>query len=91
LVFHTFFGQSVTTPRFTCKYARYTKFYLVLGAHIKLRRSDLTYVFTGLLSTFVFYYKLRPNLAGFLTNSYRTQGGALNNNNNNNNNNAESA
>jgi hypothetical protein len=84
LEFHTLFGQSVTTPRFSCKYARYTKLYLVLGAHIKLRRSDLTYVFTGLLKTFVVYYKLEQNLAGFLTNSHRTQGGALNNNNNNN-------
>jgi len=40
--FHTFFGQSLTTPRFSYKNARYVKLYLVLTAHIKLRRSDLT-------------------------------------------------
>ena len=75
LEFHTFFGQSLTTLRFSCKYVRYINLYLVLGVHIKLRRSDLTYVFTGLLKTAVFYNKLKPNLAGFLTNSYRTQDG----------------
>jgi hypothetical protein len=73
LEIHTFFGQSLITLRFSCKYARYIKLYLVLGVHIKFRRSDLTYVFNGLLKTVVIYNKLKPNLAGFLTNSYRTQ------------------
>jgi len=51
------------------------KLYVVLRAHIKLRLSDLTYVFTGLLKLLVFYNKLKRKLAGFLTNSYRTQDG----------------
>jgi len=42
LEFNTFFGQSLTTPRFSRKYARYIKLYLVLGVRIKLRWSDLT-------------------------------------------------